>query len=210
MDEIVPADGAKNVMVTMPITVTFSEPVNIASVNEDTFRLIEVASNRTVTAARYTSIEGGRMRAVLVPKNNLMFGTDYQVSRDPGDQGRCEIPMPGDASSLAQRITILDKDYNTRPLPDKRPCRSTTLKASSSPAAGISLSIRTRSGQTYAYVAANEQGWYVVNVTDPTNPYVTHKENWNIGSASSCSSTGVLAWTGERHTRGHRMDPGID
>src|SRR5574341_808444 len=41
VDEVIPADGAREIMVTMPVMVTFNEPVEPASVNADTLKLLD-------------------------------------------------------------------------------------------------------------------------------------------------------------------------
>ena len=55
----------------------------------------------------------------------------------------------------------------------------------------IALYTHPNTGQTYAYITADAEGWYVVNVTDPTNPLVTHKENWNTGGGLLFKYRGV-------------------
>src|SRR5574341_1110165 len=74
VDEVIPADGAREIMVTMPVMVTFNEPVEPASVNADTLKLLDhgpaasptILFGTPVPASIYLSTEGGRMKAAVL------------------------------------------------------------------------------------------------------------------------------------------------
>src|SRR6266568_6288055 len=85
VDSLTPSNGAKDVMVSIPITAVFSEPVT--NVTSDTFKLIDLTAGRApgvtaeiiVPATITTGIVNGRMQAVLTPKGNLYYDREYQV-----------------------------------------------------------------------------------------------------------------------------------
>ena len=79
VDELIPSDGAQDIRVTMPVTLTFSEAVDPATVNSSTFYLLDTSTNTQVPASIYTSYENGSMQATLTPKGNLKYGNTYQV-----------------------------------------------------------------------------------------------------------------------------------
>lgn len=86
VDEIIPADGAKDVMVNTAIVVAFNEPVK--NVTETTLKLRDLGPTNPpnpsftptlVPAYVSTGIEGGRVKATLQPRTNLTFGHKYEV-----------------------------------------------------------------------------------------------------------------------------------
>ncbi len=193
IDEIIPADGAKEIMVTMPVMVTFSEPVQ--NVNSSTFKLIDVATGLDVPASVYTSIEGGRMRATLQPSHNLMYGKSYKAVLTTGITDSVPNPSSNDA------LLPLDHQYEavfTTKVPQVYDL------ASSFDGAGYGdIALYTHpDGRTFAYVTSNEKGWHAVDVTDPTNPFVTYSKNmttavvlWRYRGAAVDAQSGILAIT---------------
>ena len=180
VDEIVPSDGAKNVMVTMPVTVTFSEPINTDSANG---KITLSAAGATVLTDVYYSSEGGRMRAVLVPKNNLMFGTEYRVVVSPGIRDELVNASTGSTYLYSdQTYTAAFRTKDPEVYEVDQPFKN---------GKDIALYTHPNTGQTYAYITADTEGWYAVNVTDPTNPVFTYKENWNAGGGLLFKYRGV-------------------
>ena len=172
VDSLTPSDRAKDVMVSIPITAVFSEPVS--NVTSDTFRLIDltagaepgVAAEIIVPATVTTGIVNGRMQAVLTPRGNLHYDRDYQVVLTSGIK---DLPDKNDSATTA------DKRF---PLVEVRSAFSTKKPTSYDLADNqfsgrdIDLYYNRETMKLYSYVTAGGQGWRVVEVTDPTNPQV--------------------------------------
>src|SRR5574341_1121515 len=194
VDEVIPADGAREIMVTMPVMVTFNEPVEPASVNADTLKLLDhgpadsptILFGTPVPASIYLSTEGGRMKATLQPVSNLMFGHRYEVvvndvpedqrimdaidnpsvcpeGTTPPPQG-CRLPMTQVYRAVFE--TKVPQVYDL------------VYGSSQQPIVGgysgdIALYTDVASGRTYAYATSGYYGWFVADVTDPTQPFPT-------------------------------------
>ncbi len=72
---IAPADGTVNVSVSTPVTVTFDEPVDPATVNGNTIKLLKGTTAVSVTLA--LSADG--IQATLTPSSALVGSTRYTV-----------------------------------------------------------------------------------------------------------------------------------
>src|SRR5262249_6681105 len=72
-----PADSATNVVVTTPITVTFSKPVLASSLTGSTFKLATSAGNPVLGSI--TLLAGNRV-ASFTPAANLAGSTGYRVT----------------------------------------------------------------------------------------------------------------------------------
>ncbi|MBI5485500.1 MAG: Ig-like domain-containing protein, partial [Deltaproteobacteria bacterium] len=180
IDSITPSDKAKDVMVSMPITAVFSEPVT--NVTSDTFKLIDLTAGKApgvtvevlVPATVTTSIVNGRMQAVLTPRGNLYYDRDYQVLLTSGIK---DLPDKNDSATSADKLF---------PLAEVRTAFSTKKPTSYDLASkqfigrDIDLYYNRETMKLYSYVTAGDKGWRVVDVTDPTAPGVVYT------AASSC------------------------
>jgi hypothetical protein len=182
VDEILPGDGAREIMVTMPVIATFSEPV--ANLDETTFYLLDRGTGAPVPAFLYTSIEGGQMRATLQPKRNLKYDGEYEIVLTRGiiDQKANE--------SFGNVQLPLDREYRTTfktKVPQAYDLTGDQFKS------GWDIDLFTDAkGKTYAYVSAREYGWRVIDVTDPTKPVVVYAEDHSTGTISwSCRGLAV-------------------
>jgi hypothetical protein len=161
VDEMLPGDGAEEVMVTTPLIVTFSEPVT--NVDETTIYLVNTDSGSHVPATVYTSIEGGRMRATLEPRNNLLFDQRYELVVS----SRITDSEPN--SSADGGLLPLDKEYRAA-FKTKVPQVYDLAEGQFGGGRDIDIYTDMKNGKTYAYVTAGYNGYRVVDITDPTMP----------------------------------------
>jgi hypothetical protein len=189
------ADGAKEIMVTMPVTAVFSERVE--NVNESTFTLYDLGTVNSlnsgapalVTASIYTSSEGGRMKATLQPKSNLMFGHVYKVKLTSGI-----VDADGEALSPVEATftTKVPQLYDLE-----------TAQQFEAQGRGDIALYTSPNGHSYVYIAAGTKGLRVLDVTDPTKPVLTHTTGLStsasivtdIRGVAVDQQTGVLALT---------------
>ncbi len=186
VDELVPADGAKEIMVTMPVMVTFNEPVQ--NVTTETLKLFSLdydpntqqTYENPVAATVYTSLEGGRVRATLQPRTNLTFGKNYKIvittgitDSVPNSEAVCGAQTPPQPDGCLLPLNRQYIAYFTTKVPQIYDLAEGQFTGGR----GIDLYTDPADGKTYVYVAADAEGWYVMDVTDPTAPAVvsTHK-----------------------------------
>ncbi|MHB8845762.1 MAG: Ig-like domain-containing protein [Nitrospirota bacterium] len=206
VDEIIPADGAKEIMVTMPVIVTFSEVVDPVTVNSDTFQLLDMgpAGSQTmgtgapVPAGIYTSIEGGRMRATLQPRTNMLYGNVYKVVLTNGITDYASSNIDGTTKGLENPMTVT---FTTK-VPQAYDLSSGDQFQ---PAGASDIALYTAAdGRTFAYIASGVSGFRVADVTDPTHPFITY-DSTQVEQFSSLTKayrgvavdqqTGILAVT---------------
>jgi hypothetical protein len=153
-------------MVTAPVIVWFSEPVE--NVTETTFMLIDTTTGEKVPATVISGLENGRMQATLTPKGNLYYARKYEIrltggiidSFDNDNGSRMNL-----ASYSSFFTTKIPKGYD--------------LTTDQQFSGGRDIALYTFDAEdgestTYAYVLAGDQGWRIVDVTDPTSPSVIH------------------------------------
>ena len=207
LDGIFPKDKSINVSVGSPIVVAFSEPIDSNTLNANSFHLIDLATGAQVAADIYTGIEGGMMKATLQPRTNLAYGHEYEIvlTRDIKDSN----PNP----SQNGEFLPLDQEYLyrfTTKTPDIYDLTAGGFELTTGGRGGADIALYTdrESGRAYSYVTAEEAGWRVVDVTNPTRPFVTYKENhsqppdtatpnvaWRYRGAAVDQETGILALT---------------
>lgn len=170
VDEIIPNNDATGIMVTMPMTVTFSE--NVENINADNLYLEMypevIDKDETpdqeidwvkVDSFVYHQIEGGRKKGVIQPKHNLFYGRYYRVTATTGI-----IDNDGDALAEEGNIaTFRTKDPHIYDLDE----------GSFSEGRDIAL-FSSGGGKTWAFIAAGTEGWHVADVTDPTRPVIVY------------------------------------
>jgi hypothetical protein len=166
IDAIIPAANSTEIMVTAPVIVWFSEPVE--NVTETTFMLIDTTTGEKVPATVISGLENGRMQATLTPKGNLYYARKYEIrltggiidSFDNDNGSRMNL-----ASYSSFFTTKIPKGYD--------------LTTDQQFSGGRDIALYTFDAEdgestTYAYVLAGDQGWRIVDVTDPTSPSVIH------------------------------------
>ncbi|MDH3976755.1 MAG: Ig-like domain-containing protein, partial [Deltaproteobacteria bacterium] len=202
VSRIIPANDAQEVLINNPVEVFFNEAVDF--VRDLSFKLVDSATGYEVPAFVYTTIyetPEGRIstKAVLQPKNNLAYGRKYDVilTKDIKDIFvDANVSDGGVPLSLASRVKGAS-EYKTS---------FTTI----APRIGALIDDRFTGGSTgdvavyehgsgniYTYVTANENGWYVINVTSPTNPVVVHHHRANNGFSfrGVAVDNGIMAMT---------------
>lgn len=166
VDSILPADGSREIMVTTPVIVTFSEPVE--NVTAATLQLLDAATGSVVPTYLYNSLEAGRMRATLQPQHNLQFAHDYTVvittaitdlAVNPGF-GNVKLPLAHQTG-----VTFTTKTPRAFDLSEVERFSS-----------GFDLDRYDdlANQRSYAYVSARENGWRTIDITDPTTPRVVY------------------------------------
>lgn len=182
VDAISPDDNSKDIMVTTQIVATFSEPVqNVIAYSGTglpaaaTFKLIDVSTGELVPATVMLGIEGGRMQATLTPKGNLYYARDYKIVLTTGIIDTDSTPTAMAADFVATFRTKDPKAYD--------------LATSQQFSGGRDIDLYTfidTAGETdtYAYIVAGNNGWRIVDVTDPTESGVVHT------ASTTCASTG--------------------
>ena len=205
--QLVPDHQAKDIIISTPVIVTFSEPVQ--NVSQSTFQLLDLGAQGSLTetgvpvpASIYTSFNAGSMIATLQPLNNLSYGHRYQVvvtqgitDAKPNSEGRCAAELP----PLPEGCRLpLDKEYRTT-FDTKQP---QTYPDSALFKGGRTVALYTdpATGRTYAYVAAANAGWYVIDVTNPAAPtvvsthsFTTESMSWQDRGLAVDQERGVLA-----------------
>ena len=170
IDDILPANGAKEIMVTTPVIVTFSEPLDPTTVTTANLRLVDQVSDEDVPVYLYSSLEGGQMRVTLQPRRNLQYDHAYRVIVTTGIRDALATPEQGNVTLALE--SEVSADFTTK-VP-----RAFDLEADSfSGSRDIDL-YTGNDGHTYAYVAAGINGWRVIDVTDPTRPQVVQSVNF--------------------------------
>ncbi|MDH3976787.1 MAG: Ig-like domain-containing protein, partial [Deltaproteobacteria bacterium] len=197
VDAIIPGNGAYEVLVNNPVEVFFDEPVE--NVTDLTFRLVDFKTGLDVPAFVYTMVEEDRMKAVLQAKNNLVYGRKYEVilSTAIRDSDAASNTTAGGVKlQLAVNIDGASeyKTWFTTMAPQVYDLGDGKFSGGS--VGGVDLYSHPN-GHTYAYVTANENGWYVVNVTDPEQPAVVHHHRANNGFSfrGVTVDNGIMAMT---------------
>lgn len=172
IDFVSPGPGSKELLVDTQIAAWFSEPVN--NVTNSTFKLIDTTTGLQVPAIISSTFVNGRTRADLVPQGNLAFGRTYKVILTAAIVDATPNPSSGNAFlPLAQAYqgtftTMSPSAYDL----------STNDQFSGGHEIAFYNDMPT--GKNYTYVAANDKGWRVMDVTKPTMPKLVHS------TSSSC------------------------
>ena len=170
IDGIVPANKSTDVMVTAPIIVWFSEPVD--NVTDSTFVLIDSTTGQKVPATVQAGLEGGRVQAVLSPQGNLFYNRGYEVrftnvitDSFPNTDG-AKLNLSSFSATFTTKVPkgydLMDGTFTGRDI-------------------GL-YTFTDADGDifTYAYLTAGSQGWRIVDVTDPTVSYTLYPQSGKI------------------------------
>jgi hypothetical protein len=168
VDTATPADGARDVMVTTPVTVYFSEPVD--NVTETTFTLIDTTTNLPVPATVTAGLEGGRMTALLTPNGNLYYDRQYRIELTQGITDSNPNPSYGD--KLLQMKEMFQSTFRTK-VP-----RAYDLSPDEQFTGGWDIALYNDpvGNRSYLYITGMDKGWKAADVTDPTNPFITYTQ----------------------------------
>ncbi len=191
VDEIVPVNGAKDTMVTLSVTVTMSEPVKDETINENTLKLLDhgpisslTLTPKTIPAVLTTTVEGGRVKAVLTPKSNLMFSRKYEVViNDVSPDQRIQDKFTNNSGENLPMEQVYRSVFYTKvpQVYDLPPLEQGEEQWSGR---DIALYTDPDTGRTFTYITADADGYYVVDVTDPTKPVITGGENMSNAGVS--------------------------
>ncbi len=174
VDYITPFDGDADLLVNTVVTAWFSEPVD--NVTGSTFKLMDATTGLQVPATISAAFEGGRMRVDLIPLGNLAYDRSYQVVITTGIVD--VYPNP----SANNSILPLAKEYRGTFITKRPSAHDLVADDQFSGGRDIALFHNINNNGSYAYVAAGDKGWRVIDVNDPSNPEVVHT------TASTCVS----------------------
>src|SRR3972149_4279186 len=155
--KLVPEDKTADIMVSMPIVVTFSEPINSDTLNANSFQLIDLTTGAQVAADIYTGIEGGMMKATLQPRTNLDYGHEYEIVLTQGIKD-----SNSNRSQIGESLP-LDQEYryrSTTKVPDVYDLAG-GFDLTPGGRGGVDIALYTdrESGRTYSYLSAGLGGW---------------------------------------------------
>ncbi|MBI5485498.1 MAG: Ig-like domain-containing protein [Deltaproteobacteria bacterium] len=182
VDAIFPEDSTKDIMVTTQIVATFNEPVQNV---ESNFKLIDTTSGAQVPANVIVGIEGGRMQATLIPKGNLFYARGYKIVLSTGIKDIAVNPSSPNQPPAGDGLFSMEKEFTssfTTKVPNAYDLNSAQQFTGVRDIDLFTFEDTTGETDTYAYVAAGDKGWRVIDVTDPTAPATIHQVN------SSCPS----------------------
>lgn len=172
IDFVSPGPGSKELLVDTQVAVWFSEPVN--NVTSSTFKLIDTTTSLQVPAIISSMFVNGRTRADLVPQGNLAFGRTYKViltaaivdATPNASSGNAFLPL-----AQAYQGTFTTMSPNAYDLSTNDQFKG---------GREIALYNDIINSKSYTYVAANDKGWRVMDVSKPTTPKLVHT------TSSSC------------------------
>lgn len=209
VDAVSPLNQKKNIPVNSPVVVTFSEPVG--NVAENTFQLIDLdavpATSNPVPATVGVTLAGNRTVATLTPKYNLWFGHTYKVVLTTGikdENVNTTAPSPYAPPDGDGRMPLAQQYESTftTVMPDQH-----DLDADEQFSGGRDIDLyefTTSSGdqKTYAYVAAGDNGWRTVDVSDPSTPLVLNSKTmtgvgvtWSYRGVSVNPASNIMGMT---------------
>lgn len=170
---ISPEDGVKGVAVTSPVIVTFSEPVQGLE-NAGIFTLYDLKDPANPVDATVTAgISGGVLQATLTPKGNLFYGRDYKVVLTASGIRDTTANASGSTLPMAQDFISFFRTKDPG---------AYDLASDQQFTGGRDIDLYTTTDSdgvtnTYAYIAASDKGWRIVDVTDPTAPVTVFQAN---------------------------------
>jgi hypothetical protein len=107
---VVPANGANNVSTSTAVTLTFSEPMDPATINTTTVKLATTSGSTPVAGAvAYTA---GSTTATFTPSAPLAAGTSYTVTVTTGAKSTNGVPL---ASQFTSEFSTSAGPDNTAP-----------------------------------------------------------------------------------------------
>lgn len=172
VDAIFPENDSKDIMVTTQIVATFNEPVQNV---EGNFKLIDTTTGAAEPTKVITSIEGGRMLATLIPSGNLYYARKYKVVLSTGIKDTAINPSSPNQPPAGDGLYNMENDfisYFTTKVPNAYDLTTDQQFTGGRDIDLYSFVDTANETNTYAYVAAGDKGWKIVDVTDPTQPGV--------------------------------------
>jgi chitobiase/beta-hexosaminidase-like protein/glucodextranase-like protein/Big-like domain-containing protein/LVIVD repeat-containing protein len=172
VDAIFPENDSKDIMVTTQIVATFNEPVQNV---EGNFKLIDTTTGAAEPAKVITSIEGGRMQATLIPNGNLYYARKYKVVLSAGIKDTAINPSSPNQPPAGDGLFNMGNDfisYFTTKVPNAYDLTTDQQFTGGRDIGLYTFEDTANETDTYAYVAAGDKGWKIVDVTDPTSPGV--------------------------------------
>lgn len=156
---ITPGDGQQSVSVSTPVAVTFSKPVNAATVTGSTLRLAAGASpvGGTIVVAA-----GGRS-AIFTPSQALTGSTVYTVTVGAAIRDIYGASLAADATSTFTTAASIPVDNRLKPenvkigYPDESGYVTVTIAAGAAPVGSIIVLVNKQTGATVTITAQDGQ-----------------------------------------------------
>ncbi len=173
VDAIFPNDTAEDVMVTSQIVATFNEPVQNAETNFKLYDMDDPNNPQLVPSSVIVGIEGARMQATLIPGGNLYYSRKYKVVlttgiKDIAINPSSPTPPPGGDGLYTLQNEFVS--YFTTKVPNAYDLATNQQFSDGRDVDLYTFTDTNNETDTYAYVAAGNKGWRIVDVTDPAEP----------------------------------------
>ena len=156
VESVTPADGAPNMIVTTPVTVTFNKPVASQTLTASTLKLQTAAGNPVL--GQITVAAGGRA-AVFTPSNTLAGSTAYRVSLTQGVRDVYGKPLAAAFTSTFTTSEVVRADDRLKPekiridYPDASGVSKVNIAARAVPEGSSIIAVNEASGSTVTTVA---------------------------------------------------------
>lgn len=155
---VTPVDGAQSVIVTTPVTVTFTKPVVAASLTGTNFKLTTATGNPVLSTI--TLLQGNRV-AVLTPNSSLAGGASYRVVVSQAVRDLYGRPMAAGFASTFTTANSVPVEARLTPqqirisYPDSSGTSTISIPANSIPPGSTILVVNNTSGATLSTTAGS-------------------------------------------------------
>ncbi|MDH3976772.1 MAG: Ig-like domain-containing protein, partial [Deltaproteobacteria bacterium] len=152
-----PIDKATDFMITMPVTVTFDEGIKEETIDGTNLYLFDKSGNALVPAYVYPMVDGTQMLGVIQPKGNLFYDHEYEIHVTTGIKDLDDMAMaePWISTFTTKKPRLYDLEGEIF-------------------SGGRHIAIHEVGIKTYAYIAAGNEGWHVVDVSNPMKPVIKY------------------------------------
>lgn len=156
VSSISPASGATDVIVTTPVTLTFTKPIAAATLTGSNFRVVTEAGNPVL--GTITVLAGNRV-ASFTPSSTLVGSTRYRVLLSASVLDIYGKPLAAAVESSFTTAAVIPVDSRLRPerirvsYPDADGFATVTIPAHSVPLGSTIVAINNTSGATITTIA---------------------------------------------------------
>jgi RHS repeat-associated protein len=156
VESVTPADGARNMIATTPVTVSFNKPVTPASLTASTFTLTTAAGNPVL--GTINTLAGNRV-AVFTPSSSLTGSTTYRVSLTQSVRDIYGKPLANAFSSSFTTADAVRVDNRLKAekikvnYPDSNGLARILIPAGAVPEGSVIIAVNTTSGATASTIA---------------------------------------------------------
>lgn len=165
VESVTPSNGASNMVVTAPVTVTFNKPVTPASITPSSFRLTTAAGHPVPGAL--TVLAGSRV-AVLTPAANLTGATSYRVTVAQSVRDLYGKPLAAAFTSTFETSAAVRPDDRLSAekieigYPDTSGIARIAIPAGAVPEGSVVIAVNNASGATASTVAGTAAFEFII------------------------------------------------